>query len=71
MGVVAADNAVGEIDKSIKKKIPYMVWSDTEYEKVMQEAIRLQALGKAATALKLAKIYGRWGMNIECGKLHQ
>ena len=55
VGVVAAENAVGEIDKSIKKKIPYMVWSDTEYEKVMQEAIRLQALGKAATALKLAK----------------
>ncbi len=55
VGVVAAKNAVGEIDKSIKKRLPHMVRSDTEYEKVMQEAIRLQALGKAATALKLAK----------------
>jgi len=55
VGVVAAENAVGEIDESIKKKIPYMVWSDTDYEKVVQEAFRLQAMGKAATALKLAK----------------
>ena len=55
VGVVAAENAVGEIDEAIKKKIPYMVWSDTDYEKVVQEAFRLQELGKAATALKLAK----------------
>ncbi len=55
VGVVAAENLVGEIDKSIKKKIPYMVWSDTDYEDVVKEAFRLQALGKSATALKLAK----------------
>lgn len=55
VGVVAAGNVVGEIDKFIKKKIPYMVWSDTDYDKVVREAFRLQSMGKAATALKLAK----------------
>lgn len=55
VGVVAERIQVGEILKSLRKKVPYMVWSDTDYEKVIMEAFRLLENGKSATALKLAK----------------
>ncbi len=55
VGVVADVSTLGEINKEIKNKIPYMVWSDNDHEKVLQEAFRLLSLDKPGTALKLAK----------------